>query len=199
MNGQVRGSRRAKIAVAAATALVLGGLLAAQPAAALTRSTAEVCANPDCHAWGPGPDPSLQPSVPPAVPAPVTDPAPVAAPVASAPSATAPAVTPPAAATPLALGRPSAAGRVFSARRFAVSGTLSAAHDSATTVVLEFSRKSGHSYRSGRRVTVTVAPGSTSYRTSLTLKQRGVWRVRAVHSDSVHSRSVSAARGFRVR
>lgn len=93
--------------------------------------------------------------------------------------------------------RPVAPSRVNRGHHFTVYGYVAPRHTSGTYLVtLRFYRKNSarvyvyHHSVKARRYSYTSS--KSKYRTSTSLPHTGVWRVRAVHSDSTHATSYSA-------
>lgn len=100
---------------------------------------------------------------------------------------------------PVSLSKPTVKARPKGTGRITVAGTLSASHDTTTTLTLEFSRKVGGKYRVRRTAVVTLVPGATGYSLKLRLTAKGHWKVRALHTCDVHSASASGFRAFVVK
>jgi hypothetical protein len=108
-------------------------------------------------------------------------------------------IVPPAPTRPV-LGTPKAStSSPVHRRHFHITGSLSPAHTSATTVLVKIYRKVGSHYRYLRSHTVNVAPGATTFQVTTTLTSRGWYRVRTYHSDSAHLATYSAYRYLKVR
>lgn len=83
------------------------------------------------------------------------------------------------------------------ARRFAVSGTIHAAH--AGTVRLYFCRRSATRWVRLASTSVTTTSRFTRYRKTIRLGRKGSWYVQAYHRCSRHRGSWSPRRYFKVR
>jgi hypothetical protein len=90
--------------------------------------------------------------------------------------------------------------KVKRSKNFYVTGNLTPAHPTATTITLRFERYYKRKWRLAKKVTVRLAANTTSYKYKAKLSPKGSWRVVASHgADSAHTGTATATRKFTVK
>jgi hypothetical protein len=93
------------------------------------------------------------------------------------------------------LSRPSAPSSIGKGVQFTVNGKLDPKHRSDTLVTVEFLHYNGSTWVTALSRKATVMAGSNRYSTTLSLPSTGSWRIRSIHSDGDHARTVSPTAG----